>query len=841
MRRIIKKTLKRFALGILILGLLGFILVMIFHNDIEELLITRVQSNLAELEYGDLEIGDLDLLLFRHFPNISVKIKEVRFYESKDPLRPKDLSPIFFSENLNLAFDSWELIWNKNLVVTSLSIKSGVFDLLTYEDNKTNLERALTKPQLASRQPKLLDSLVTRKNKPKPTKSSPKKKESGSEPSLLSIDLEGIQMENITLKYSNPSEQYSSQIELATLEGNLLFDMKGISCDLKTSFEVTKSTIFPIIKEQGPASLSLKFDFVAASQKIEIEEGSLSFENFAMTLEGLYDHKNGNYLDMEFDASSNNMSFLSKLLQEDLIAQNSSLIEKADIILNGHVQGKMEDNIPKIDINFDVKDLNIVVPVGNGKFSNLGFEGELHTGKAQDLSEAKLSIRNLRGETPGGTISGNFHVNNFENPYVKSNINMSLILDGYDKVFNLPYIDSLQGKITFVSEIDGLLNLESEHEMDSIGGWTLEMEGVGFKYLPSNNYFSDLNGKIKFQDTEIGLILDIEDFDLSFKPHESNIYFLENLNLKIAELYFLHDEGTSKISGVKSVEGELHVDFISTPSFKNGPFDISFSGDNDTFNVDFTTLEDTTLSDKGSIVLDLSQDSFVFDLLYEIENFPIESAIEDYTTEQLIDGSLDAQIKLSGNGASLEEIETSLKGNVNISGDSLVLYGIDLDDLLMKYKRSQKFNLTDITAYVIVGPFGAVVTKGADFTSLISAELNPEDRTEVSKAIANWSIDQGLIMTKDVAFSTNKNRVAFKGSLDFINDSIPGFTTYVIDKNGCSLMEQTFYGKFDNLEMGELKIAETILGSVINFVKSIVGIRCEVVYTGAIEQPNLTK
>ena len=136
---------------------------------------------------------------------------------------------------------------------------------------------------------------------------------------------------------------------------------------------------------------------------------------------------------------------------------------------------------------------------------------------------------------------------------------------------------------------------------------------------------------------------------------------------------------------------------------------------------------------------------------------------------------------------------------------------------------------------------GAAVTKGADFKRLISANLKTGDKTRVSRANSNWQIENGLLKTRDVAFSTNTNRLAFAGSLDFVNDSIPGFTVYVIDKNGCSLMEQTISGKIDSLEMGKLKIAKTLLGSVINLVNSVVGSKCEVVYTGAIEHPISSK
>ena len=162
---------------------------------------------------------------------------------------------------------------------------------------------------------------------------------------------------------------------------------------------------------------------------------------------------------------------------------------------------------------------------------------------------------------------------------------------------------------------------------------------------------------------------------------------------------------------------------------------------------------------------------------------------------------------------------------------------MDIDDLLKKYKRRQKFNLVDVSAFMLAGPMGAVVTKGSDFGSLLSANLKEDDTTVVSMALANWNIQNGILETEDVAFSTLANRLAFDGKFDFANDSIPGFTAYVIDKNGCSLMEQNISGKVDSLEVSKLKIAKTLLGSVINFINSVVGVKCEPVYQGAVQHP----
>ncbi len=1028
MTPIIKTLSKRFGQGLILLTIILLVIRLFFYGDIKNWVSTEVEAYITELDAGDLQIDNLELSVFSHFPNISVQLNKVQFYEEKDSIRPDDAQPILYAEQLNLAFSSWKLIIHRSLVVTSLVSENGVLNLLTYEDDTTNLERAFN---------------TTVKNNGLDVNSD----KSNSEEELISIALNSVYFNNFILTYTNPCENYTSQVKLESLSGKLLLNEAGLSCDLNSSFEITKSSEFPMIADLGPAVLRLNLDFIDATQEINIHDGSIRFETVSVDVNGSYNNSYEKYIDINFDASSNDFAFLSKLIKEDVLLENRALIEKADIVLEGHLKGKMGDNIPKIDLNFNVNDLSLIIPQSKGEFSNIGFDGELHTGESDDFSGGKFIVRNLRGELPGGSMSGGFSVHNFKDPNLKSTMNFALDLDGFDNILNLSSIDSLKGKLHFTSNIDGKINNEDQHDLDSISHWSLDLEGIGFKYIPANKYIDELHGnigetnnevalqnvsmrydnsdisingriknlyhfvfskeqnieaelelnsdqfytshfildseaiplvddritnllmkakitmtdnnsydsyfpkinaevtklsfdldtlpgvkeltgKVAFEQTPNGYVFDIkdniaelaygkaslngrvsipEDFQtldvkvnmdlsdlplvyvedlvnemidlefldakhrkkeeltlvngalsisgildlfpfathnaeiisnlLSFKQADSSEYKFENLNIQLDSLYFHHDTISKSITGIKKTQGKLNIASLDLASIKNIPIYSNFEGINDKFKVDFTTSRDTITNHEGNFNFDLSEDALVFDLFYNRNDIATKPLIDDYESEIVINGDINAALKISGVGSNIKDITSSLKGGIEISSDSLIFDGIDLDNILKKYNRSQRFNLADLSAYVIVGPFAVVVTKGVDFTSLISADLKPEDKTIVSKALARWSINDGVLQTEDVAFRTNLSRVAFDGSLDFVKDSIPGFTVYVVDKKGCSVMRQTISGKTDSLEIGKLKIAQTLLGSVINAIKVVVGSNCEVVYDGEIEHP----
>ena len=66
--------------------------------------------------------------------------------------------------------------------------------------------------------------------------------------------------------------------------------------------------------------------------------------------------------------------------------------------------------------------------------------------------------------------------------------------------------------------------------------------------------------------------------------------------------------------------------------------------------------------------------------------------------QQLMTGLIDFDLSIATSGKTTEELIRNATGDAAIQGKDLLLYGLDLDDLLQRYKRSQRFNLVDTNA-----------------------------------------------------------------------------------------------------------------------------------------------
>ena len=111
-------------------------------------------------------------------------------------------------------------------------------------------------------------------------------------------------------------------------------------------------------------------------------------------------------------------------------------------------------------------------------------------------------------------------------------------------------------------------------------------------------------------------------------------------------------------------------------------------------------------------------------------------------------------------------------------------------------------------------------------------------RTTINKLVSNWNIKNGTFIIDDAAFTTNKNRVASNGYIDFSKDNLD-LNIALIDKNGCSIFSQRAYGNLNEPTLESVKVVGTILSPVTNLVDDILGIDCDVFYDGIVKHPSI--
>ena len=246
----------------------------------------------------------------------------------------------------------------------------------------------------------------------------------------------------------------------------------------------------------------------------------------------------------------------------------------------------------------------------------------------------------------------------------------------------------------------------------------------------------------------------------------------------------------------------------------------------------------------GSIHVDLTGASPHYRVIYTLNRFRIEELIQAFSPGKIpiksMEGLTNFSADLTAKGKSADELKRSLNGDLSLNGENLMLYNLDIDALIPKYERSQNFNLVDVGAFFLVGPFGPVLTKSYNFASLYE-ELQG-GKGIIRKLVSVWKVKNGIARATDVALASQKHRIAMKGELNFINDRFVDVIVAVLDKRGCAVYSQKVHGPFRKPRIEKVSILKSMSGSVLNALgdtwKFIQGVECTVFYSGSVAQPD---
>jgi AsmA protein len=237
----------------------------------------------------------------------------------------------------------------------------------------------------------------------------------------------------------------------------------------------------------------------------------------------------------------------------------------------------------------------------------------------------------------------------------------------------------------------------------------------------------------------------------------------------------------------------------------------------------------------GNIQADFSDSVPRYQIRYSLPRLRSEELLNTLSPEKVVEGPMDFSVNLSMQGTSVDEMMLSLDGEASLHGDNLTLEGIDLDAALSRFESSQNFNLVDVGAFFFAGPIGLAVTKGYDFASLFRGS---EGRSVIRKFVSDWKIEHGVAQAQDVAMATNRNRIALRGGLDFVNGQFNDVTMATIDARGCATVRQKITGSFQKPVVEKPSILMSLTGPARKLLRKgrelLPGGECEVFYAGSV-------
>ena len=242
----------------------------------------------------------------------------------------------------------------------------------------------------------------------------------------------------------------------------------------------------------------------------------------------------------------------------------------------------------------------------------------------------------------------------------------------------------------------------------------------------------------------------------------------------------------------------------------------------------------------GAGALDVTQKVPAFKINADIANISSEGVSKVFLEKSPVDGPLDLAANLSAKGMTLPDLTRNLNGTVSAKGENITLFRFNLDNILKEYEDTQSFGFLDIGSFFILGPFGPLLTRS--YEQADAATAFKKGKSLIKNINSDWKISKGVASAKDVAFATNKNRIAVTGKVNLLKKCFDDLEIALLDENGCARFSQTLNGPIAKPDIAKADfVAKHIIAPITSLFtktkKLLSGNKCKPFYKGVVAHP----
>lgn len=453
---------------------------------------------LNEQFVGELVVKDSHIAPFASFPYISIDLEQITFYDSKD----QDSKVIYAAEDLYIGFSIWDILTG-NYKIKSIKIQNGHLDLVKDAEGKINLLTA---------------------------KGMDEEKDAVEDDEGINIDLSSVKLKNFKIKFDDLSNLTTLDAHLDLAEA--VFKIK----DEHIYIDLISDLVFDYILDSKPTffyqkhiKLDLEFDYDQNTKELSLAPSRLQLEDALLGVEGKANLNEDIELDIKLSGEKPDFTLVSAFLPNETGALLKKYKNEGEVFFLGRIRGKAGNgNVPEIAVEFGCDNAYFLNPGINKKVDDLRFTGFFTNGKERSLKTSEFQLLNFYAKPDEGRFQGRLIVRDFENPYVKINLNADLDLGFLGDFFEVEGLQGISGQVIVDMDFDELIDFES-----GMGG------------------ISNVKNTVQSELKVINLNFTLPDY-----PHQIktvNAYaFMKEGNLRLDNLSFRIADSDFKLSGTLS-------------------------------------------------------------------------------------------------------------------------------------------------------------------------------------------------------------------------------------------------------------------------------------------------
>lgn len=423
----IKKRYKRILLALILVPILLIAGLYLYVQSNQAEIIKGEIAKLNQEHQGLITVGDSELTLLGNFPDVSIKVYDVKIFETKQDNAPT----IMDVKDIYIGFNLWDIL-RGDYDIQSLLVEEGVFNIVIHENNTTNIQNSLAST-------------------------------TGTESATTNIHLKKIKFKNLDVHTLD--EATDTDVEKFIYEGKGGFSRKDsiIAGHIDTEFELNVikagDTTF-IRKKHFEVHTDLVFNEYTGI--LDIDPSGIVMENGDFELEGSIDTKNDVDLDLSIKGTKPNFDMLIAFAPADVIPFLEKYKNAGEIYFEANINGPAnKGNRPAITAQFGAGKAFLENTARAKKIDNMGFKGHFTNGENRDASTMEFSLTDMTASLEKGEFEGSLFVKNFDSPEVEMQINSNFNLEFIADFFELQQVQDASGKVSLKMNFHDIIDIDN--------------------------------------------------------------------------------------------------------------------------------------------------------------------------------------------------------------------------------------------------------------------------------------------------------------------------------------------------------------------------------------------
>ena len=472
----------------------------------------KAVSYLNDQQPGEVQMGQMNLIPFLHFPDITLQLQSVEYYEQKMHSDTAGTDPIISLDKIHVTLDALDLI-RGSVMVSDLKLEEGRIRLEVYEDSITNLEYALG---------------IRFGEKTE--------KDSTESKSSISVDLDAIDLSGILLELDHRVRGDRFMLRVNQLESSFSYLTDLVEAEVELDIDINQVK-YLTINEIGERNVNLEGSILlnSSTKVLEVKPSSLKVSGLDLETWGTYSYANIPSVDFSYQATNEGLEVLNFLFRGVLDLEEIEQIGSGTMQLSGEVKGNLGEELPVFRMNGEAHELGFRIKSLNKDVTGISFNVFATNGGKLDLSESYIDITGFRARFPEGRITANATASNIRSPEVNIEVDGNLNLEGMERMLKTEKLDNLEGSVHLSGGIHGRIDRQNGEFLNDAGTLSAFLENVGFDMQRdslTSDSIRDLHGRVFLRENTLGA----ENMALEYNGNQLEVGALtENLLLYLLD------------------------------------------------------------------------------------------------------------------------------------------------------------------------------------------------------------------------------------------------------------------------------------------------------------------